>query len=215
MTGDPADMMFGTYVMAQCVLDPEGRAWRHPDKNKNKGKINPLYMKLEERWEIFAEFMVFKGLLIPKAKSAWLQWIKPFVAKSPVPVVTVFDFLWWCSYALKYQHDLNRIFYNNQHFTIPRSMVERFANFYDTVAFSQWSYHFHFSKMMSKKVWASYKHALKDYIRKTTGDDTYYSAKLKMQSVSNNWGFEHALDTNYNLIRSKKCFHLIILIIFV
>ena len=60
-------------------------------------------------------------------------------------------------------------------------MVERFANFYDTVAFSQWSYHFHFSKMMSKKVWASYKHALKDYIRKTTGDDTYYSAKLKMQ----------------------------------
>ena len=105
MTGDPADMMFGTYVMAQCVLDPEGRAWRHPHKNKNKGKINPLYMKLEERWEIFAEFMVFKGLLSPKAKSAWLQWIKPFVAKSPIPVVTVFDFLWWCSYALKYQHD--------------------------------------------------------------------------------------------------------------
>ena len=102
MTGDPADMMFGTYVMAQCVLDPEGRAWRHPDKNKNKGKINPLYMKLEERWEVFAEFMIFKGLLSPRAKNAWLQWIKPFLAKSPVPVVTVFDFLWWCSYALKY-----------------------------------------------------------------------------------------------------------------
>ena len=80
-------------------------------------------------------------------------------------------------------------------------MVNRVFNFYDTVAFSQWSYHFHQSKMRSKMVWASYKHALKDFIRGYTSDQEYYSAKLKVQSVSNNWGFEHGMDNNYNLLR--------------
>ena len=193
-------MMFGTYVMSQCVLDPSNL--------RNGGPYNPLYMKLESNWTLFADFMVFKGLLSPQAKDHWLEWIKPFVAKCPIFVKTVFDFLWWCSYALKYQHDLNRIFYNNFYHTIPSEMVARIVNFYDTLDFSQWSYHFHYSKMRSKLVWASYKHALKDFIRGYSGDNMttqgkmiYYSAKLKMQSVSNNWGFEHALDSNYNLIR--------------
>ena len=193
VTGDPADMIFGTYVMSQCILDPPNL--------KSGTNLNPLYMNLESSWTIFADFMVFKGLLTDRAKRHWLNWIKPFVDASPIRVVTVFDFLWWCSYGLKYQHDLNRIFYNNRWFTIPPCMVARFINFYDTLDFSQWSYHFHYSKMKSKKVWASYKHALKDFIREVTGDSVYYSTKFKMQSVSNNWGFEHALDSNYNLIR--------------
>merc|ERR1711936_1479649 len=87
---------------------------------------------------------------------------------------------------------------------IPEEMVNRVFNFYDTAAFSQWSYHFHQSKMRSKAVWSSYKHALKDFIRGYTSDQEYYSAKLKVQSVSNNWGFEHGLDNNYNLLRWGK-----------
>lgn len=193
VTGDPADMIFGTYVMSQCVLDPPTL--------RAGGPFSPLYMKLEASWTIFADFMVYKGLLGEQAKPHWIQWIQPFVDKSPIPVVTVFDFLWWCSYGFKYQHDLNRIFYNNNHERIPDEMVNRIFNFYDTAAFSQWSYHFHQSKMRSKKVWASYKHALKDFIRGYTSDQTYYAAKLKVQSVSNNWGFEHGLDSNYNLLR--------------
>ena len=193
VTGDPADMMFGTYVMSQCVLDPPTL--------RPGGPLSPLYMQLEGHWRIFSKFMVYKGLLSEEATEYWLQWIEPFVAKSPIPVLTVFDFLWWCSYGLKYQHDLNRIFYNNSHQQIPSEMVARMVNFYDTQEFSQWSYHFHQSKMKNKTVWASYKHALKDFIFKFNGDQTYYGAKLKVQSVSNNWGFEHGLDTNYNLIR--------------
>ena len=57
-------------------------------------------------------------------------------------------------------------------------------------------------KMKSKLVWASYKHALKEFIRGfVDGMSDYYSAKLKVQSVSNNWGFEHGMDNNYNLLR--------------
>ena len=186
-------MMFGTYVMAQCVLDP-------PTLRKG-GRFSPLYMKLEAPWTIFADFMVYKGLLSEAAKYHWIQWIDPFVKASPVPVSTVYDFLWWCSFGLKYQHDLNRILYNNEHQTVPPDQITRVVNFYDTIEFSQWSYHFHHSKMRSKAVWSSYKHALKDFIRGYTGDQEYYAAKLKVQSVSNNWGFEHGLDSNYHLIR--------------
>jgi hypothetical protein len=193
VTGDPADMMFGTYVMSQCVLDPPTL--------RQGGPFSPLYLHLEADWPLFAEFMVHKGLLADTARQHWLQWIEPFLAKSPIPVKTVFDFLWWCSFGLKYQHDLNRIFYNSEHQQIPAHMVTMVVNFYDTVEFAQWSYHFHESKMRAKSVWASYKHALKDFIRGHTGDQTYYGAKLKVQSVSNTWGFEHGLDTNYNLLR--------------
>ena len=193
VTGDPADVIFGSHVMSQCLLDPPTL--------KRGGPFSPLFAKLEASWTIFADFMVYKGLLSEAAKTPWIQWIQPFVDKSPIPVVTVFDFLWWCSYGFKYQHDLNRIFYNNTHETIPEEMVNQVFNFYDTMAFSQWSYHFHQSKMRSKKVWASYKHALKDFIRGYTKDQEYYAAKLNVQSVSNSWGFEHGMDNNYNLLR--------------
>ena len=117
--------------MSQCVLDPPTL--------RAGGPFSPLYMKLEASWTIFADFMVYKGLLGEQAKPHWIQWIQPFVDKSPIPVVTVFDFLWWCSFGFKYQHDLNRIFYNNNHERIPDEMVNRIFNFYDTAAFSQWS----------------------------------------------------------------------------
>ena len=158
-------------------------------------------MKLEDTWTIFADYMVHKGVLSEEAKPYWVYWIQPFLDKSQIPVTIVFDFLWWCSFGLVYQHNLQRIFYNNKHETIPEDMVDMVVNFYDTLEFSRWSYHFHQSKMHSKKVWASYKHALKDFIRKQTKDKGYYSAKLDVQPVSHAWGFEHGLDNNYNLLR--------------
>ena len=91
-------------------------------------------MKLESDWRIFADYMVYKvqtlylyglafkmskydavSFLFPQSlisstnKQRWIDWITPFVQKSPIPIVHVYDFLWWCSYGLKYQHDLNRL----------------------------------------------------------------------------------------------------------
>ena len=194
VSGDPAHIFFGSGLISQCILDP-------PTLRQDFWHLSPLYMKLEETWNIFADYMVHKGVLSVQAKPYWVYWIQPFLDKSPIPVTTVFDFLWWCSFGLVYQHNIHRIFYNNTHETIPEEMVDMVVNFYDTLEFSQWSYHFHQSKMHSKKVWASYKHALKDFIRKQTKDKRYYAAKLDVQPVSHAWGFEHGLDNNYNLLR--------------
>ena len=53
-------MMFGTYVMGLCLLDPTKSK---NNKSKYKGdNQHPLYMKLESDWRIFADYMVFKVL---------------------------------------------------------------------------------------------------------------------------------------------------------
>ena len=146
VTGDPGDMIFGTYLMGLCLLD--GKLVSKKDPNPN-----PLFMKLESDWRVFADYMVYKvtnlffswnkilkviksfklpsvlivrstlvlifqkvfqvilhlqRLILQENKQRWIQWITPFVQKSPIPIVQVYDFLWWCSYGLKYQHDLNR-----------------------------------------------------------------------------------------------------------
>ena len=57
---------------------------------------------------------------------------------------------------------------------------------------------------MDHNIWATYKNALKLFIYGFTKDKEYFAAKLKVQSVSNNWGFELGLDANYNLLKWGK-----------
>merc|ERR1712080_206872 len=62
----------------------------------------------------------------------------------------------------------------------------RVIPFYDSNSFSQWSYAFHKNKMRDKMVWES------------------YSAKQKVQSCYPPFGFEHGLDSKFNLLRWGK-----------
>ena len=192
VTGDPADMIFGTYLMGVCLKRPA------------QGERNPLYGQLDAPWtESIPRYLVHKGLLSNRANAIrnWLEWIQPFVNKCPIPCQTTFDFLWWGSFALKYQHDLTRIFYNGTHPRIPPAVLRSVNNFYDCHDFTQWSYSFHDLKMADHKVWASYKQPLKEFIRNYTGDDEYYRGKLKTRSVCNAWGYDVAIDSKWNRIQ--------------
>ena len=53
MTGDPGDMIFGTYLMGLCLLDGKLKSKKDPNPN-------PLFMQLESDWKIFADYMVYK-----------------------------------------------------------------------------------------------------------------------------------------------------------
>ena len=53
VTGDPGDMIFGTYLMGLCLLD--GKLVSKKDPNPN-----PLFTKLESDWRVFADYMVHK-----------------------------------------------------------------------------------------------------------------------------------------------------------
>ena len=53
VTGDPGDMIFGTYLMGLCLLDTKLASKTDPNPN-------PLFMNLESNWKTFADYMVYK-----------------------------------------------------------------------------------------------------------------------------------------------------------
>ena len=66
VTGDPADMIFGTYLMGVCLKKPA------------QGEQNPLYGQLDAPWtEFIPLYLVHKGLLSNRANAIrdWLAWI--------------------------------------------------------------------------------------------------------------------------------------------
>ena len=194
VTGDPADMLMGTLVM--------GGAFKGRYTNK---KPNTLHFALEKPWrDVIPQWLCQRGLLEPtkKAKEDWLLWMDPFVSAAPIPIVSVFDWLWWVTYACKYQHDLMRVFYNRKE--IPEDIRNNVVNFFESEEFHRWSFHHHEEKMPDKRVWASYKMPLKDFIFEHTGDANYRAHKMKVQSVRNSWGFELGITDQWEVISFGK-----------
>merc|ERR1712023_234590 len=117
-----------------------------------------MHYGLEKPWRgIIPEVLRLRGLLPPGkvAEQAWFRWMEPQVAKAPIPIETLFDWLWWITYSCKFQFDLTRLFYNRSEVT--PGLVDSLVNFYLSPEWHQWSFHNHSSKLQDKTVWASYK----------------------------------------------------------
>eukprot|EP01065_Artemidia_motanka_P017347 TRINITY_DN2081_c0_g1_i2.p1 TRINITY_DN2081_c0_g1~~TRINITY_DN2081_c0_g1_i2.p1 ORF type:complete len:768 (+),score=232.35 TRINITY_DN2081_c0_g1_i2:61-2364(+) len=200
VTGDPGDMLMGTYVMALAF---RGR--------KVGGSYNALHFGLDKPWqEVMPRLLHARGLLdgrVEKGSMArrlpmyddWVRWIQPFVDEAPIPVVSAFDFLWWFTYGMKYTHDVLRVLYNRD--TVSQELLDVVCNFYETEDFHQWSFHNHSAKMTDHRVWSSYKMPQKKFIHDFTGDDEYLKAKLKTVSAKNSWGYQFGIDDKFHVIR--------------
>ena len=110
VTGDPADMLLGTFVMAGAFK----KHWlRTPDGRRIR---NPLFMGLDKPWEeVIPEMLHRRGLLlnrgeeegtselrkkaagdvVAEAKKEWIEFLRAHAAKAPIPIVTTFDWMWW------------------------------------------------------------------------------------------------------------------------
>jgi len=195
VTGEPADMLFGTTWMS--------RAFRFA--RTEGGEPNPTWYALDQPWErVIPEVIRMHGLLTPGVgrEERWLQWIRPFIDKSPIPIETVFDFCWWVVFALKWQHDMVRTFLNRKRVT--QELWDSVEHFYVTEEWQQWSYHNHHRKMLDPGVWASYKEPLKRYIYDFDGDPEYYAAKIKVPSATYAFGFQLGLDDTFHSIEFGK-----------
>lgn len=190
--GDPADMLFGTVFMAAAMRNDSKD--RYPNRMRQAG--------LDAPWRsVVPDMLRDRELLAPghEAEAAWCRFVSPWLDKSPVPIKTVFDFFWWCSFTLKWQHDLLRIFYNRDNVT--RQLLDSVNYFYASEDFQQWSFHHHHEKMQDKRVWASYKWPLKEFILRHTGDHAYYAGKIKIPSAAHSWGYQLGLDDRWNILR--------------
>eukprot|EP00927_Polykrikos_kofoidii_P041631 TRINITY_DN35484_c0_g2_i1.p1 TRINITY_DN35484_c0_g2~~TRINITY_DN35484_c0_g2_i1.p1 ORF type:complete len:841 (+),score=127.23 TRINITY_DN35484_c0_g2_i1:123-2645(+) len=200
VTGDPADMLMGTFVMAQAF---HGRTVN--------GKANPLHFALEKPWEdVIPKWVHAQGLMVGHepseelagykvAERDWLEWMRPFVKAAPIKITTVFDWLWWVTYACKYEHDVTRVFYNREEVT--ERIRQNVINFYEPECFHQWSFFHHAEKMPDKRLWASYKLPLKKIILDHTSDRSYFAAKTKVASVRNSWGHILGITDEWEVIR--------------
>ena len=120
------------------------------------------------------------------------------MAKAPIPVVSLYDFIWWIGYSCKFQSDILQTLFNRQE--VNQVILDSIEHFFLSDDWEQWSLHNHAIKMTDKDVWASHKAPLKQFIFDFDGDREYFAGKMKVQSASNHWGYQIGMDENWNIL---------------
>jgi hypothetical protein len=225
VTGDPADMLFGTYRMADALVSG-AYSLNEPWQKRAPLLLNErrLLLNPNEYCNSSGRFCRPSGIKVKKAAAAWVRWITPQINQSPIPVQTMFDWWWWITYSFKYNHDVHRLFYNRERIT--RKLLNRVFNFYQSDNFHQYSFAAHREKIKNERVWASYKDPLKQFIlefcrsqvkpQRTQTDQyneikpvqadlddhtVYFYSKIKVPSVAMSFGMEVGLDDEWNVIK--------------
>lgn len=108
-----------------------------------------------------------------------LPYLEPLISKSPIPIKTGFDALWWINFTLKWQIVDLRLAVFSGHPV--KAVAQNSRHFFNTLEFQQWAFQNHDQKI--QKTWSSYKMPLKDYIFEFSGDADYRDWKVKMPSL--------------------------------
>ena len=114
-----------------------------------------------------------------KSVDAIISYLEPQIKKSSVPVKTLFDYLWWMNFSLKWQHVSLRMIYSMENINL--SLDENIIHFFSAKDFQNWSVKHHDKKI--KNSWKSYKYVAKEYIFDFHRDENYLINKEKEQSL--------------------------------
>ncbi len=157
VTGEHGDQIFGS-VKAATFQDAE--------LHKPWGDILPAHLA--------------KSFATPKRADEMLRYLEPQVARCPFPVTTVFEYLWWCAFSMKWQavHLRLAAAAPEAAFVPVRDALE---HFFRTPDFQRWSLANPDKRIRS--TWATYKWPLKDYIFAATADRSYRDEKTKEPSL--------------------------------
>ncbi|CAJ1421507.1 unnamed protein product [Effrenium voratum] len=192
VTGECGDQIFGSQLLEAAFVPSE---------------LYPIYhLGLDAPWQdTLLQVLLDMGVIRPEYKDRWLAWFTPFVAQSPVPIITTFDVLWWLNLACKWQTVCLRLFQRRPH--LSWSDLDRIVHFFQTEDFQQWSFvpENHAAKMADHKVWSTYKQPLKEYIFCYTQDRSYFNDKLKAGSLCQVNDASHfvimGIDNKLNVLR--------------
>jgi hypothetical protein len=112
---------------------------------------------------------------------ALTEYLAPQVARAPVPIRTVFDYIWWVNFSLKWQHVSLRIpVFRRRHCWATYLALRHFFR-YD--GFQRWA--LEHRALREIKEWRRYKEPAKRYIYSFTNDAVYYENKTKEPSLKN------------------------------
>lgn len=157
VTGEHGDQLFGS------------------DKAQHFVITNQAFRPFEEILPV----VIARKLGSKKSVDSIISFLEPQIEKSPVKLETLFDFLWWMNFSLKWQHVSLRMFYEdgNEKF----SLDDNFLHFFSARDFQNWSVLNHNLKI--KKTWKSYKFVAKECIFDFHRDENYLLNKEKEQSL--------------------------------
>eukprot|EP01026_Neomeris_dumetosa_P038978 TRINITY_DN3188_c0_g1_i11.p1 TRINITY_DN3188_c0_g1~~TRINITY_DN3188_c0_g1_i11.p1 ORF type:complete len:620 (-),score=18.33 TRINITY_DN3188_c0_g1_i11:399-2258(-) len=197
VTGEHGDQLFGSDLMRWAFASP-----------KIQGQDNYLHKALNVSWQSILPKMLEQTDSLPRGfGQSWVSWILLQVQKSPITITTVFDFLWWFNFSMKWQNVTMRILTKcTQDPQSLESLYNRTYHFYRSSEFQQWSYHNHKDKLPNRLDWFTYKQPLKDFIYTYNKDSMYRMYKQKKVSLrlrytqENNFGPNVAISSDFKQI---------------
>ncbi|MEO6588133.1 MAG: hypothetical protein ABIP06_02285 [Pyrinomonadaceae bacterium] len=157
VTGEHGDQIFGSDKAQHFIL------------------TNQAFRPFEEMLPL----VIARKLGSTKPVDAMISYLMPQIKKSPVKIETLFDFLWWMNFSLKWQHVSLRMFYEDEDKRF--SLDKNFIHFFSAKDFQNWSISNHEFKI--KETWKSYKYVAKECIFDFHKDENYLINKEKEQSL--------------------------------
>jgi hypothetical protein len=157
ITGEHGDQLFGS------------------DKLKLTIESNDAFSPYEN----ILDFAISRKLGTDKYTQNIIEYMNPLIHKSPFKIYSLFDYLWWMNFSLKWQTVSMRIL----------NGIERGANdlestvyhFFKSEDFQIWSMTNHDKKIKSD--WKSYKYLAKELIYQFHQDENYLKNKEKEPSL--------------------------------
>ena len=128
--------------------------------------------------------IAFEKLNSTKDADLLLKFLEKQIEQAPVKITTLYDYIWWLNYSMKWQYVtfriLSRIIEKRE---IPYEIEENMFHFFQSYEFQRWA--LRESRFKIKKEWQSYKYIAKEFINRYFEDREYLQNKTKEQSLGN------------------------------
>ncbi|SEB48282.1 hypothetical protein SAMN04489761_0973 [Tenacibaculum sp. MAR_2009_124] len=157
ITGENGDQLFGSDKLKHTVISKDAFSSYH--------KI--------------LDFIISRKLGSSKYTSDIIKYLEPVINKCPFEIITLYDYLWWMNFALKWQTVSMRLLYGiNRN---AQDLEHNVYHFFKTPSFQSWSLSNHDKKI--KDTWKSYKYIAKEIIYDYHNDKEYLVNKEKEPSL--------------------------------
>ena len=149
--------------------------------------LDPSILNEKFTYDSFKKLMTAKRLT-PMAIDCWYDMYRQTFSKSPRPINTIYDFIWWHGFNFRWQAIGLKIF------TRINSNVN-FQTFYSGTGLQNWSIDHtpDLSKLETLKM------EIKSFIRTFAKDDQYYQNKIKHPSCTLYYGKPSAVAVDQNM----------------
>ncbi|MCD8404891.1 hypothetical protein LNI98_07985 [Tenacibaculum dicentrarchi] len=130
-------------------------------------------------YEDILEFIISRKLGTDKFTNQIIDFIAPVIKESPFKIISLYDYMWWLNFSLKWQTVSMRLIHGleRSHEDLETSVF----HFFKSNSFQVWSLENHSSKI--KEEWNTYKYIAKEFIYDFHKDPFYLEKKEKEQSL--------------------------------